>query len=439
VWNGGYWEQEYTSWADFAAGGMYQGQALCAFLPSWDSQRVVTLVPGTVVNDVGVAQATPINSLGTWAASSTLPGSASNGDYYTVTGHYGDYSPDDLIIWWNDAWHHSGATYNDFYWIAVDDAKAFYEALGFEFLFNEIVVPLKHLEFVAATGSDLDSLPYSNASGTVDMDVSGTGSLGWDSPTARSAYTVEVSGSTVRGVARFDMPIPVPLACWRFVVTPPDSDEVAWKWRDRSLNDLYSAVGIARDGTTGTGFTVVRAKSWTGGGPPCFGVFTSGGAVSATWTDAHPDPGDGHWIPADLAVGTAPLVVRGLSAGTGQIYDGVCLTGIEEVWRAWGDEDSPYQDVRLAVYASNSDTSPGSLSYRLSSKGFWAPDGDWWRSSEGNCKAALLSGAKPAYFTPEQDPLTITIARNGITPITYPSGDFCSYIQTLSDLNIAGL
>jgi hypothetical protein len=324
-----------------------------------------------------------------------------------------------LLIWTAAGWQVIGSDYCDFNWVTVEDVKSFFEGLGFNFVFNELLTPLalEYLSGVAPRASF--SVPECDSSSEVGPII------GYSTSPTNVTLTVGSAGSGYGlsgdwGTA----PNYLPGSCLRFQ-TAAAAAGANWKVRQPV------AAGAAP--------VLADVKNWTGHAPVFMSAFGVGGFNPS---GSNSDPVSGISITGDLTAGVGqnpgwPLSNPYVSPGCP--WEAMALDGVDEFVKGPVGEGTIYQFATLGIFARNSAAVAGLISVRTVPTGCWNFDGDFWSSSMLNYVKADWFWQQPnKWFAAAGDELVAVAGRDGLSVISAPAGS-AAYALLSSTVNLLSL
>jgi hypothetical protein len=314
-------------------------------------------------------------SLGTWTPP-TLPASATQpGDYYTIGSTVRpNYFAGSRIVWDGTQWQVANSSYADFSWVSIDDVASFMEGLGFEMVFNQLVIPLS-LGFEAMTGAAAGPAEVLSEafSGTVIAPPGNfypAGNVGGPSCafaqggiSARNQFSTNAAGG------------------WKLQVSP---------------YALYSS-----------GAQLANVKDYTSHPPNFISMGGYPGCNSTGSVDGTP-------------IYTASLDLGQGGFSTGILFGARAPVGNEKLFQSGISEDAYWQYVQYGLLCANSEGIDQASTFTIVPKGLWNHDGDYWAADAWSFEKAVWCGVAPnKYFGAAGGATTITPG-NGLTLLPAP-------------------
>jgi len=343
-------------------------------------------------------------SLGTWTPPTLPAAAAAPGDFYTIASTVRpSYFAGSKIVWDGTQWQIGNSSYTDYHWISITDVSALMASLGFEMVFNQVVIPL-NLAMESSTGAQGPSRLSESGSVGWGTDMSRrfdyAGQSGWDGWIQQLCTDSEIHGPCVKfvagaGGARYQFSLATDeSAAWKLVCNPYSimGSQMADIKNFSTAPPLFTmwewVFGGCLEGMTETyDPTAAHPETWSIGGNP-----------------NEPDAPEWSWSGWSVFGNMAP-------SGNGAILQGGINSSV------------PWQLVGYALLAANSEgTNPASV-FTIASIGLWGQDGDWWTASGWNGTKAVRYGAEPCKFFGAAGSVVAVTPSNGLTPLMAPSGN----------------
>jgi hypothetical protein len=408
----------------------------CAYIPQ--TNRWVTLTPQVAGPGVNYPEqlsmwAVATNCLGDWHPP-TLPATdgVNRGDYYNTKStdtDMGAFAGGKLIFDGN-SWQVCNSDYAGFLWISIGDVQDLMESMGFNMIYNEVVVPLSLDWEVQGLSGQTPGAYTMTRSDTYPMYAQPWGG-GGDLLSACAALNTSVTSSASLCTG------PVG-ARWQFTTTnggDGDGPDPAWKIR-ANLYALWDGSGPLADqqnwGLTG---------SSGDGRPPAFieeafvfGGFVDGGMGLAGngWLIYFPGGNETAWPNLNFSIGRSGGSYSPLNSPDYFVWGGMWVGGNDNLFQCGRTEASGdmfnaafYQHLAYAVLAANSEGTNPDSSFTLLPQGYFISDGDAMTADDLAFKKLAWGGVMPMrWMAPDASDTaeTVEVDSNGLTALECGGG-----------------